>query len=263
MSVRVISKRLCKREPGDSKLFWETVEKHQRLIKRCFQHILLKYPPLDSAEDAYNTLLTELYRKNIFSRFDRRKLVASKKAVSPDEVTAAECTDEEMEKLGIDVTKRFEQFVYQWIHQILRDAYKQHGRYIRTMSLNNGQAVENRLQLKAARGTPTETAWPSSWNDKEDLEHYQEMMLKAKRIRVRPCYLDAGDYRSCSPADPMQETIANELIAHLEDHALGSHDKEILRLKLDGMKDKDVATALNVNVSKVHAFKRKAQTLLR
>ncbi len=103
MTVRIVSD------------YWKNYEEYKDVISRCFFHISKKFRIDDSYEAIYNTVLVELHRQEIFIKFDPSRVDTSK----------------------ISVEKKFEQYLFMWINQILSNLYRSRGKQ-KSMFVNYG-----------------------------------------------------------------------------------------------------------------------------
>jgi len=117
MSVRIVEN------------FWSNVKKNESLIKRCFVHHYKRHPDPEGVDSSYNNLLVRLNELGVFDRFELRKLVIASHAEGL--IGDQELTPELLKSIGINVEKKWEQFMYKWIEKIVNEEYNKNGTYSR------------------------------------------------------------------------------------------------------------------------------------
>lgn len=93
--------------------YWQNYEHYKDVIKRCFYSLIQKFRIDDDYEAVFDTVLLELHRHKIFTRFDASK------------VDTTSCS----------VEKKFEQYLYMWINQALSNIYSNRGKQKRRFPL--------------------------------------------------------------------------------------------------------------------------------
>lgn len=200
MSVRII------------KDFWNNVKSEEDLIKRCFFYILKKCPDPEGINNAYNNMILELFLHDVFNKFDNRKLMRSKlikdlinkgterkaaEVIIDSQMEDKEYSVEDYETAGIDLRKKYEQFIFTWINKFLREQYDKNGkRYLRTQSY-----FDTDYSMAALNGDPSDivsasdledTIYHSLKNDKERFV-FEHVIIGGRKEKVVARYL------KCSP----------------------------------------------------------------
>ena len=105
--------------------FWSKYEKNEVLLRKCFTYLYnKKYPVSEGEESAYNYLIMEFFRKDIFARFDaeRQGKITQTKVLNKSE------------------DKKFQQFVYKWVESVMYGIYhknRNHCRFLIKVLVND------------------------------------------------------------------------------------------------------------------------------
>lgn len=192
--------------------FWNNVKSEEDLIKRCFFYILKKCPDPEGTNNAYNNMILELFLHDVFNKFDKRKLMRSKlikdlteegtekkaaEVIVDAQMEGKEYSSEEYKAAGIDLRKKYEQFIFSWINKFLREQYDKNGkRYNRTQSY-----FDTDSSLATLSEDPSDVASASDLKDsiyhslKNDKERFvfNHVIIDGRKEKVVARYL------KCSP----------------------------------------------------------------
>lgn len=244
MSVRIVEN------------FWSNVKKNESLIKRCFVHHYNRHPDPEGVESSYHNLLVRLNELGVFDRFELRKLVIASHAEGL--IGDQELTPELLKSIGINVEKKWEQFIYKWIEKIVNEEYNKNGTYSRKFV--KGEELHD-------YGIPRSDR--KMWiEDRKEAEEY-EAKFKAyneedRRGRKFPPTF-SNRYRAG------EEGFDNQLDAYsaseLRNQIIGrcSNPKEILVFELleQGYAEKDIAEKLGCSCAGAGLMIRKIRDTVR
>ena len=170
--------------------FWTKYYEHKDLIERCFHYLFCRFPNPDGEKDAYSILLTRFFELNVFEKFNRKRLIAKKLGVHKkqlDKIDARGYTDRKLHKMGIDVDKKFEQFIFKYVEHILQEAYAQRQKHMVRFIPNQYLAENPPRNHTALYDSLNESVWAQSRKETEDLRIHIEKKARLGRpnfIRV-------------------------------------------------------------------------------
>jgi RNA polymerase sigma factor (sigma-70 family) len=251
MTVRVVTP-----DPVKCQSFWKSIDANKTLIEKCFRFLLRKFPNVEGDQDAYDTLLQRLYELSVFDRFDPRCLVAKSRGIHKTQVhtvDAEDCTKENLAKIGINVDKKYEQFIYKWIEHILQECYtkskKQATRYIRLPEHVNHPPRTS----KELREILSENQWAQSEDERKELEVHLCKKETIEHLKVYPTYQDTGNYVGHPSEDALETVTATDLTDKIRAEMRNPRERQVLDLTLEGLKGSEIAEAVgcspqNVNI---------------
>ena len=252
MAVRIVSDPLL----SDKVRFVLNYKAYKDLIDRCFYYLLNRFPNPEGEQDAYGTLVQRLYELDVFGKFDPKRLVAQKKGISKKnlhKVSDAASTDESLKNLGINVDKKFEQFMFKWIEHVLQEAYvrrsKQAARYIPWQEMahmppRNSSELWDRLhECRFAQG-------------EEEIELLDQHLKKKARIdyvKTYPTYSNIGDFVGGEIGDALEELSASDLKNKIRAQ-LHNSERRVFDLAVEGLAGSDIAKAMKCSPQNVNCL---------
>lgn len=202
---------------------WLQIMSHKDLITRCCKHLhYKKYPVPDGLDEALSLVQNKLYFSGVLQRFDPKR--------HPADI----------------VTKRFEQYTYQWVEQILRNAHRRtrlerklfRGQGPEEISQDTLRSYDNTVSGGPHGATPSDDnvkdkkyRWPGIHNLHDFLGQHAEDIEESIRIK---------GYR-----DAFKGVLQTE------------QEKKIGQLLLLDYRPEDISKILKVNKSKTHATIKK------
>lgn len=179
----------------DKKDFWSIYFKNKTLIEKCFRYLYNKYPSANGVCDSFDNVTLGLFEHNVFERFSVARLVEgkftkdfmqsgiekteakklAKKKISENSITSENISESYLNTMGIDKEKKWQQFIYKWIEQILSKEYTKHGKHLR-LFVNSSTMIDYGVpkveqcfwgeEIKPAKkdkkeGRPARKAYPS------------------------------------------------------------------------------------------------------
>jgi hypothetical protein len=241
MSVRIVEN------------FWDNVRNNEALIRRCFFHHFNRHPDPEGVDNSYNNLLVKMNELNVFGRFDLNKLMiaAGISVVLSDK----ENSEEALIQAGIDVNKKWEQFIYKWIEQIINAEYLKNGKRLRRF-MHGDKLIDY--------GIPQ--ADKTSWiHDPKEAAAYEKKFEKyGSERRGRKhypthnsrCVLSEGEF------DNQEEVIeANELQVSIRSKLTKDLDIKVFDLMAQGFSEIEIAEQLNFSQQYINNISRKIRSI--
>jgi hypothetical protein len=242
--------------------FWETYAKNRDLIDRCFHYLLQsRFPNPDGEQDAYSTLLMRMYELDVFNKFDPKKIVAKKRGICKNQANAAvsdeEVSDEALKAMGIDIKKKFEQFVFKYIEHILQEAYmqrkKQAHRYLRYREM-----VERPPQESSEMwGRLHESPWAQTCEQLEDLDDHIMRKEKYGQAKCYPTFRDIGDFVGSKHEDALDKVLSDEIVSKFRGLLRNEKERKVYDMTLEGISNSDIATAIDCTPQNVNILVKK------
>lgn len=242
MSVRIIEN------------FWNKVSENENLIRRCFLYHFKRHPDPEGIDASYNNLLVKLEEYGVFDRFDLQRLViaAGAEGVLKDE----ELTPEVLKEIGINVNKKWEQFIFKWVEQIVNREYNRNGRYSRTFL--RGEELSD-------YGIPQgeKTSWI---NDVQDAKNYEEKFNTYdetdRRGRLFPPTFSNRYKAGEEGFDDQSEALsASELRDKILSRLTGKNDRAIFELMEKGLLDREIGAELGFSKQYVSSVLKKVRAV--
>jgi len=251
MAVRIVSD------------FWSKYESNKDLITRCFKFLLNKYPNPEGEMDAYNSLLSDMFRLNVFAKFSRKRLVAQKlkidKKSADTEVSDSDITDEAMARMGIDVEKKFEQYLFVWIEHCLQDRYdrrrKQGARYVTNCTILECPP----RSFTEVRANFQESPWAQGAAEELSLEKHIEKVDRIGVTRVYPTYKDASAYVGSKIDSPLDDMIHKDLVSKFMTSMQQGKEKQVAELIMKGYGQSEIADVLQCSSQYVGTLLKKVR----
>lgn len=226
MSVRIVEK------------FWETVQKNEPLIRRCFVHHYNRHPDPEGMDASYNNLIVKLNEHGVFDRFELRKLVVA--AHAEGVIGDQELTPELLKSIGINVEKKWEQFVYKWIEKFVNEEYNKNG--TRSRKFLHGDELSD-------YGIPKEDR--SMWiEDRKEAQEYEEKFAAYKEEDRRgrkfpPTFSNRYVAGEDNFDNQLEALSAADLRNQILKRFTGKNDLAVFELLETGMAEKDIAEKLD------------------
>jgi DNA-directed RNA polymerase specialized sigma24 family protein len=236
MAVRIVSD------------FWSNYNENKDLITRCFKFLLNKYPNPDGEMDAYNSLLSDMFRLNVFAKFSRKRLVAQKlkidKKSADDAVQDSDITDEAMARMGINVEKKFEQYLFVWIEHCLQDRYdrrrKQGARFVTNCTIIECPP----RSFSEVRANFQESPWAQGASEELALEKHIEKVDRIGLTRDYPTYKDASAYVGSKIDSPLEDVLHNDLVSKFMVSMQPGKEKQVAELIMKGYAQSEIADVI-------------------
>ena len=216
--------------------FWTNYAEHETLLRRCFMSLYhKKYPCKEGAESAYNFLIAEFFRKNLFERFEAER-----------EGKYNQTTIENKSS-----QKKFEQYVYVWSESIIGGLYHSERKH----SERNLRFATDKLDGMTEHTYESfkENAGISSWKtiSEEDPKKQAKLEEQSKRRKNVPCIADADDYRAQGYDSAFDTLREKELMNHLNSVAKNDRERTVIECKAAGLNNTDVGAVIGVSSSQV------------
>lgn len=235
--------------------FWTKYYEHKDLIERCFHYLFCRFPNPEGEKDAYSILLTRFFELNVFEKFNRKRLIAKKLGVHKkqlDKIDARGYTDRKLHKMGIDVDKKFEQFIFKYVEHILQEAYVQRQKHMVRFIPNQYLAENPPRNHTALYDSLNESVWAQSRKETEDLRIHIEKKARLGATKFYPCYQQTADYVGIKSDNALEAVEAEELQNKIRAE-LPNKERRVFDLALEGFKGSDIAesmgyTAQNINL---------------
>lgn len=235
--------------------FWKNVENNKDIILRCFRHHFKKHPDPEGYHASYHNLLVKMNEYGVFDRFDLERLVIA--AGVEGVFTGCPISESDLINAGINVEKKWEQFIYKWVEKIVNEEYNRNGK--RARSLKHGDTLFD-------YGIPgsDKTSWI---NDPEDARAYEKKFnsysKEDRRGRKFPPtfsgrYIAGEDFFD----DPCDSFSAMELRERILSKLTGINDHAIFELIEKGMTEKEISKELKFSTSYVGKVTRKIRTVV-
>lgn len=204
--------------------FWKTYDANKGLLTACFTKIFFsKYPVHEGYESAFNFLIMEFYRQDLFSRFDENKVGKYTQTTIVDKTAR----------------KKFEQFVYKWTESILYAIYnKERNSSKRNMRFGDLDTLSDDMytNFKKERGI-------TSWSEDHHLETDIHQEYRVKKL---PCILDIDDFYSDPSTDPLDKLCEEEIVAKIMSSLKNDRERFIVTSKLNGLTSAEICVELDL-----------------
>jgi hypothetical protein len=237
--------------------FWYTYQNNMDIIIRCFRYHFHRHPDPDGKDQSFNTLIVKLHELKVFERFDLNKLVeAAEKVGTINKSELSSITEEELKKAGIDVDKKWEQFLFNWIKKILCNEYDKRGSYYKHFC---------RAESLEEYGTANELM--NSWiTDSEEAEAYEKKFETYKKDdrrgrKIPPSFTNRYVAGEEGFDNPFEATAADDL-RNAMSKRLSDIEMKILGLLEQGYTERDIVTEIGYSQQyvnkKIHAIRAAA-----
>jgi hypothetical protein len=233
--------------------FWSIYKDNKAVITRCFHHHFNSNPDADGIDGSFNNLIVELHRLNIFEKFNLRKLAEA--AGKTDLLNKETLTEEDLIRAGIDVQKKWEQFLFNWIKSILNHKYVANGKHSRRFI---------RSAEVADYGIPMEDRSPWIETEKEARSYEDKLATDSgdRRGRVIP---PTFDNRYIAGEDEFDDQLEAQSAADLKDHIMskltGIKEQKVFTLMVQGFSEKEIAHELNYSQQYINILIRKIRNV--
>jgi hypothetical protein len=241
--------------------FWVKYAQHKKLIDRCFHYLLSsRFPNPEGEQDAYSTLLMRMYELDVFNKFNPKRIVAQRKGIcknqANDAVADSEVSDENLQKLGIDIEKKFEQFVFKYIEHILQEAYMQRKKQSQRF-LHCGSLSECRLKPRQLVSFMNDSKWAQGEEQLAELEKHLEKKAANKNFRVYPTYDESADYVGSKEDNALDSILANEITRKFREILHNDSERKVYDMTLEGISNTDIASSLDCTPQNVNIILQK------
>lgn len=242
MSVRIVEN------------FWNKVSENENLIRRCFIHHFKRHPDPEGIDASYNNLLIKMEELGVFGRFDLQRLViaAGVEGVLKDN----DITPEALKGLGINVDKKWEQFIYKWIESIVNNEYNRNGKHSRTFV--RGEELSD-------YGIPNgeKTSWI---NNEQDAKSYEEKFnsyddTDRRGRRFPPTFSNRYKAGEDGFDDQSEALSASELRDKILSKLTGKNDRAIFELMEKGLLDREIGAELGFSKQYVSSVLKKVRAV--
>jgi len=237
--------------------FWDNFRNNEALIRRCFSHHFSRHPDCGGVDESFNNLIVCLHEMRVFEKFDlKRLLIAAGKEglVDMDNVT-----EEALKNVGINVDKKWEQFIYKYIEKILNMQYN------RTAKLIKRTAHGDTL---ADYGLPVEsvTSWISTAEEATDYEEkYTKYSEEDRRGRVyAPSF--SGRYIAGEEGfdNQLDATSVSDLKNRISSELHTDLDHTVFQLlTVEGLSEKEIAIKTETSQQNVNRILLKIKKITR
>lgn len=230
--------------------FWKNVENNKDLILRCFLHHFKRHPDPDGEQASYSNLLIKMNEYGVFNRFDLERLIIA--AGVEGVLTGNPITETDLINAGINVEKKWEQFIYKWIEKILNEVYNRNGKFSRTFK--HGYDLFD-YGIPEADKTP--------WiHDQEEAADYEKKFNSYSETDRRgrtfaPTFSNryiAGEEGFDDACDAFS---AMELRKRILSRLTGINDRAVFELMEKDLTESEIARELNFSTSYVGKVSRK------
>jgi len=236
--------------------FWENIKENKDLITRCFRHHFKRHPDAEGWDGSFNNLMVRFYELKVFERFDLNRLLeaAGKEGALIDE----DITIENLELMGIDVEKKWEQFIYKWIEKVISYQYTVNGKRTKMFISERKYSVDT--------GIPKEEK--NSWIATENAEEYEKKFAAYKENDRRGRKFAPTFENRFTPSgdefdNPLEVLSANSLENSIREKLTGKRDIAVFNLLSKGLPEKEIATELNVTQQYVNMIAKRIREVTR
>jgi len=236
------------------KNFWENVEENKELILRCFTNLFHRLPDADGIDGSFNNLMLRFYELKVFERFDLKKLL--KAAGKEGSLNDNDITKDNLEKIGINVEKKWENFIYMWILKIIRDEYNRNGKWLKTFRHND---------YYVDYGMPKEKV--SNWLEtEEDIKKYNEKLASYKEgdrrgRKYAPTFKERIIPSGEEFDNPLDSLSAKRLRESILVRLTGKNDKAVFELLEKGFAVKDICIKFNKSQQYINEIVREIRSI--
>lgn len=252
--------------------FWTSFEQNEKLIKKCMNYLLNRYPDPDGDESAYNLIIERMFELNVFARFDTKKLIAKKLKVAVEDITEDQITEEGLRKAGINIEKKFEQFIFKWVEQILSSAYTARDRYRKRNRVGYNDLVGYRgdgcayhtANERSKRPSRFMTSWAEDEVEKKESIRHEERRQRLAKGENRGGYLasvisrnDFDDYVGSKFESPDQSAELSSLVKVIRGSLISDREREVLELTLEGYTKREISRKFGCSVQNIHLIMNK------
>lgn len=212
--------------------YWTNVKTHEDLIKRCFYHLSYKFPNPDGFDDSYDHMLAKMAcfkgGTDIFRKF--------KPAMHSKDI----------------VDKRFEQWIYMWMHHILEEYYLKRRLHANRFKTTNFAKDFNKETVQEWRACHHMYRW-----DDEKPHTPKNPNNTQRKPKYIPTIDDLGNYLTDQNEDPLSGIIAEETKDIVRRRLASDKERKVYDLMLDGLQPKDIAPVMGTTSSCVSAHIKK------
>jgi hypothetical protein len=235
--------------------FWNFFEENKNLINRCFNHLFKRLPDYEGRKYSYNNLIIRMHELNVFCKFSLKKIAIKEK--KEHLINKNNLTKKDLIESGVNVSKRWENYIYNWIRKILLErSYIENSyqsRYIYNSSLFDYPYKENYTYW-------AETEYKKSNNTEET----NEKKPITRRGKIYPPHFDNRIHPSEEYFDnPLDTLLAAETEQLILDNLNCKYEKEIYNLLKQEICSKDISYSLKLSISYTNKKIRKIRNIIR
>jgi DNA-directed RNA polymerase specialized sigma24 family protein len=241
----------------DNSAFWQNYNTHKDLIERCFHYLLThRFPNPEGAQDSYGTVLQRLHELNVFNRFDLKRIIAQRMGVDKKymyQITEEDCNEVVVQALGINVEKKFEQFMFKWIEHILEEAYSKRRKHADRYITSRDIAEQPPCNSKELREILGESSFAQSEKETANLEKHLDKKARIDNMKVSPTYADRECYVGTKHEDALDTLVVEDLKAKVRAQ-LRDKERTILDMTLEGVPGSDIAVSMKCSPQHVNSL---------
>ena len=211
--------------------FWDNVKNNEALIKRCFMHHFKRHPDPEGVDRSYNNLMVKMHEYNVFNRFDIRKLVVA----AGISVAISDDPERALAESGVNVNKKWEQFIYKWIEKVINEEYNKNGKMSRTF-FHGEDLIES--------GIPKcdKTSWINDSVEAAAYEaKFQSYSGERRGRKFSPTFEDRTTYSEEGFDSPADIVELSDLREYVVSKLTGKYLQEVFSLMEKGASRKDIA----------------------
>jgi DNA-directed RNA polymerase specialized sigma24 family protein len=195
-----------------------------------------------------------MHEHNVFGRFDISKLIIA--AGISVVLSEKENSEEVLSKAGIDINKKWEQFIYKWVEKIVNDEYNKNGRLLRMFIPGN---------THTDYGIPREDA--SSWiTDAEEAIIYEKKFAEYTEDRRGRKFPPTFSNRYIAGEEGFDNQLEALEATDMRDNILsklsGKNDKAVFLFLEQGLSEKEISEKLNFSQQYVGTIIHKIRNLV-
>lgn len=237
--------------------FWDNYQNNEDLILRCFRYLFKRHPDNEGESGSFNNLLIRMKELKVFERFDIMKIAiaAKEKGLISEGDLSEVCTESSLKDLGINVDKKWEQFIYKWIEKIISYEYRRNGRHSRTF-INGEDAVNYGIPVQ------NKTSWIQ---DPKKAASYSEKFNAYSNDRRGRKFPPTFSGRYIAGEDEFDNQLdalsTSELKSSIIDKLTGKNDIRIFELMLLNKTEKEISEELNFSKQYIGSIIRKIRMI--
>lgn len=224
--------------------FWNLFEENRDLINRCFNHLFKRLPDYEGKKYSYNNLIIRMHELNVFCKFSLKKIAIKEK--KEHLINKINLTKKDLIESGVDVSKRWEKYIYNWIQKILQERFyienSYQSRYIYNCSLFDYPYKENYTYW-------AETEY-KRYNNTEESDEKKSVTRRGKIYP--PCFNNRLHPSEEYFDDPLDLLLAAETEQLILENLNGKFEKEIYHLLKQEICSKDISYSLKLSISYIN-----------
>lgn len=232
--------------------FWDNVKNNEALIKRCFMHHFNRHPDPEGVELSYNNLVMKMHEYNVFGRFDLRKLVVA----SGISVALSDDPEKALEDAGVNVNKKWEQFIYKWIEKIINEEYNKNGKLSRTF-IHNDTLIDYGIPERE------KVSWITDPQEAEAYEaKFQSYTSDRRGRKFAPTFRDHSRYSEGEFDSPEDVAEASDLREYIMSKLTGRYLLDVFLLMEKGYSRGPIAKEIGFSPEYVRRMMNKVREIV-